>query len=1302
MSHKLITFVCLAFMLGLTGNALAQIDPATVETGHVYLFNSASNGQLSDASANSNSGSIVGDPQVVSGLIDKALLFDGVDDFVRIPNSSNINSGGPFTNRTIMAVFNCDDVNKEGKQTIFEEGGATRGLVMYVFEGQVYVGGWNRAEYTWDGAWLSAPIASNEWHAVALVLRDGTEAVEEGKFEMWMDGELVTSAPGGQLFQHTDGIGIGATSVNTVFHDEDSTGSERDFFGGAIDEIWILNDALSEAELNLLGTRPWPGSIHRTTWANLSWAQQSLAASYDLYFSNSLDDVVAGAADAFMANKTKAKAGAGGLVPGTTYYWRVDSVDVNGIASEGNVWSFSLLGLMATEPSPAEGSVFRLTDTILRWTASINALGHRVFFGESLTDVAVGSIDVYKGTMLEPSYDPAGLKKSATYYWRVDELEADGTTVHIGDVWSFSTIPDVPMSDPNLVAWWKLDGEYLDLGYVLDYSGYDHHGTPRGDTHLVNGYESGALAFDGDGDYVNIDGWPGILGGHAISATAWIKTSNTGTGAILGWGPNTAGERFGFRHNASRLRFEHHGGNIQGDTNMADGEWHHVGVTIKENVTVSHPDVILWLDGVDDTRPTTDPDPIFNITAAGDARIGSRLASNDRFFDGLIDEVRIYDKALTAEEIAVDMRIDPLRAYDPSPADRATDLQPTIVLSWMPGDNAVQHNVYLGTDATAVAEAKESKDTDGIFKGTQDLGNESYSPVLGLETTYYWRIDEINADGSVTKGRTWSFTTDDNILIFDEETPVPYDNTAEPYISGAELEFDPPLDWSGGLGMLVLRYKGQRAAGSATLDEATNTYTVVGAGSDIWGTSDQFQYVYKMLNGDGALIVRVDNLVQTDDWTKAGIMIRESLDPSSAFAAIYATGANGVRFQARSVAGIDATSDTSVATDEQKALNPPVWLMMVRQFPMINAYYSSDGVTWTPMSWNPQVLPMAPNVYIGLAVTSHSGENVYAEATISNIYGSGGVDKGPFTSTEIGMSGANSPEPLYMVLEDAAGATAVVRNPDPSAAQKIDWTDWSIHIGRSDIDLTAVRSISIAIGNMDNPAPGGTGVITVGSLRLYPNVKPVALWKLDDGDGTTAVDSSSNGNDGTLNGDPQWVAGMLDGALEFDGVDDYVDCGNPTVLDFGTGDFTVSAWIQMTATERGTVYAKGGDNSGGIRYTLAMGEGNDNKMTLTTDDDASKKQAKGATIVNDGLWHHVVGMRYGNTSLVYVDGVLDGSLDLPEGYDLSGTSQHNALIGAITSHTDGSLEKFFNGTIDDVHIYDWALSDAEISLIAGL
>ena len=1316
MSNKLIYLVCLVFVLGVAGNAwgdsLIKIDPATIDTGHVYLFNNVIDSNLPDDSANSNTGNILGDPNVVDGLNGQALLLDGVDDGVHLPDALAINTS-THQNHTVIAVFNCADVSKSEKQCVYEEGGSTRGLTIYVHEGLVYAAAWNRADYEpqWNpGTFISAPIESNEWVAVAAVLRGGGPGQEDDKYEMWMDGELIGIGPGAELWSRSDDNAIGNVQGQTIFHDETAEEGGR-WFEGMVDEVWILNDPLTEDQLSGMLGGTWPyvyspdpadGSLHEATWVNLSWKPGDLATSHDVYFGENLDDVVAGAA--FVGNTTGTTFGIGALTPGATYYWRIDGVDPDDPNSpwEGPVWSFSLPGLMSADPSPADGSVFVLADEILSWTASINAAAHRVFLGDDLEDVTVGAINVYQGTVLEPSFDPAGLAKGTTYYWRVDELEADGTTAHIGDVWSFSTVPNVSISDPNLIGWWKLDGEYLDLGYVMDYSGYDHYGSLRDDPQLVAGYEGNALDFDGDGDYITIDGYKGILGPNPFSITAWINTSDD-EGTIMGWGSTAGGTtRLEFRINGDRLRCES-SGNVQGDTSLPDNEWIHVAVTAKEGAIISEPDVTLYLNGQVDNRISTGGTAPLEMAPGYDVTIARRHTSG-RWLIALIDEIRLYDKELTAEEIAVDMRIDPLRAYDPSPADRATDQQPTVVLSWMPGDDAVQHNVYLGNDAQAVADAKMSKEID-IFRGTQDLGNESYSAAMELETTYYWRIDEVNADGSVTKGRIWSFTTGDNVLIFDEETAVPYDNTAEPYLSGAELEFDPPWDWSDGLSTLELRYRGQRAGGSVTVDEDAGTYTIVGAGGDIWGTADQFQYAHKTLVGDGSMILKVDNLVHTDPWTKAGIMIRQTLDPDSAFAAVFATGENGVAFQSRAMPGASADSDTPVATDEQKALSAPVWIMLERSFPMINAYYSTDGLTFIPMSWNPQILPMSPSLYIGLAVTSHSGEDVFAEATFSNIMTTGGVAEGAFTSTEIGMPPANSAEPLFVELEDTSGATAIVRNPDPAATQKTDWTDWSFHIGRLDVDLSAIRSVTLGIGDVDNPTPGGTGVITVGSLRWFPNNQPVAQWKLDDGEGTTAGDSSGNGLDGTLNGDPLWVEGMLDGALQLDGVDDYVDCGNPAALDFGTGDFTVSAWINMTAIERGTVYAKGGDNSGGIRYTLAMGEGNDNKMTLTTDDDSTKRQALGATIVNDGNWHHVVGMRYGNTSLVYVDGVLDGSIDLPEGYDLSGTSQANALIGAITDARDATgatLEKFFNGTIDDVHIYDWALSEAEICKIAGL
>lgn len=225
---------------------MAELDPKDVQNGHVWLFEA---GSTKDYTKNNLTSNVVGNPKETKGVVGDALEFDGQSDGIKPLNSAHINSGGPWTNRTIKIIFNCSDVDKEGKQTLFEEGGRTRGLVVYVFEGDLYVGGWNRAEYNWNGEWISAPIQSGKWYEVALILRDTQGKVEDDKFEMWLDGQLVDKRSGGQLHGHTDANGIGHTNQNVVFHDEDGSGSDRDWFGGAIDELWILNEALTAADL---------------------------------------------------------------------------------------------------------------------------------------------------------------------------------------------------------------------------------------------------------------------------------------------------------------------------------------------------------------------------------------------------------------------------------------------------------------------------------------------------------------------------------------------------------------------------------------------------------------------------------------------------------------------------------------------------------------------------------------------------------------------------------------------------------------------------------------------------------------------------------------------------------------------------------------------------------------------------------------------------------------------------------------------------------------------------------------------
>jgi hypothetical protein len=104
-----------------------------------------------------------------------------------------------------------------------------------------------------------------------------------------------------------------------------------------------------------------------------------------------------------------------------------------------------------------------------------------------------------------------------------------------------------------------------------------------------------------------------------------------------------------------------------------------------------------------------------------------------------------------------------------------------------------------------------------------------------------------------------------------------------------------------------------------------------------------------------------------------------------------------------------------------------------------------------------------------------------------------------------------------------------------------------------------------------------------------------------------------------------------------------------------------------------------------------VNEGQLGSITLTTDDDQYKVQAISRTAVNDGVWHHVVGMRNAGQLRLYVDGVLDGGGYLPSQYDLSGTSGQSAYIGAITSKDDNSLYKYFVGVIDELCIISAAV-----------
>jgi len=789
-------------VLALVGNAGAQLDPSAVSTGHVYLFDDVTGNQLEDDSANSHTCNILGDPQVVAGLKGNALQFDGVDDGIEVPDSDFINvNAGPFGNRTVVIMFKCDDVDAPGKQVIFEEGGTTRGSLFYVSEGLLYAAAWNRAEYNWDGAWLSTPISSNNWYAVAMVIRDGGEAVEDGKFEMWLDGKVIATAPGGHLHNHGDDGGIGFCNQNTVFHDGNASPTDNaHYFTGAIDEIWILNVALTQAELGGFAGKVWPyafspepanGALFDDTWASLAWKPGGLAVSHNLYIGTSSADVNDGAESTFVGNLTTTKQVVGfpgfpvpgGLVPGTTYYWRVDEVNEAHPDSpwKGDVWSFWLPPKTAYNANPADGVHFVKTDAGISWTAGFNAMLQYVYFGDNHDEVmnAAGAIP-----LTATSFSPGMLESDKTYYWRVDQF--DGIETHKGDVWSFTTVPVIAVSDPSLLGWWKLDeGEGTT---AVDWSGHDGHGSFVGEPQWVDGYQGSALEFDG-GDFVNCgdNAATGVTADFTVAA--WVKMNPGNAGQYMGicgklsrLGGNA--DYMGYalvRHSSNVFRLwvgDGDAANIIGmassDANCTDIDWHHVAGVHEGQINM------LYVDGVRQAAGNATnfvPSDLF-------FQIGRQYSNTttQRLFNGKIDDVRVYNKALTDAEIADVMLGDTKMAGNPVPGrDALLDMRDISSLSWSRGSTAASHDVYFGTDRDAVAGADN---TAPEFQGNQAGTSLSLASLVEFGGgDYYWRIDEIEAAGAVNTGTIWKFTVPDYLIVDNFESyndidpPDPASNT---------------------------------------------------------------------------------------------------------------------------------------------------------------------------------------------------------------------------------------------------------------------------------------------------------------------------------------------------------------------------------------------------------------------------------------------------------------------------------------------------------------------------------------------
>ncbi|MFB0555043.1 MAG: LamG domain-containing protein, partial [Phycisphaerae bacterium] len=438
--------MCRKLMYLISVLALSVAITATTKAELVgwWRFDEGAGTTAADSSGNGNDGTLNGDPQWVVGYFGGALEFDGSDGYVDCGNDPSLD----LTTWTITFWLKVNE-NKDYNAFIVKGLDAAENYEVLTYgDGHfhfpiLFTNGSRTYGNTAPGV-----CVVGEWAHYAYSYDEA-----EGR-RFYKNGSLI--------FEDTEsGTPQASTGILTI-------GNEMPMsrvVNGTMDDIRIYNHVLTEPEILAameggegypfaLGPVPKDGAMHFDTWVSLSWKAGDFAVSHDVYFGENLNDVNEGAESMFRGNQASTFFVVGfpgfdypdGLIPGTTYYWRIDEVNDTEPNSpwKGKVWSFSIPPKTAYAPDPADAAELVEPDAKLSWTEGFGAKLHTVYFGDNFDEVnnAVGGLPQGSAT-----YSPGTLELAKTYYWRVDEFDAIET--YKGDVWSFTTQGAVGSPEPS-------------------------------------------------------------------------------------------------------------------------------------------------------------------------------------------------------------------------------------------------------------------------------------------------------------------------------------------------------------------------------------------------------------------------------------------------------------------------------------------------------------------------------------------------------------------------------------------------------------------------------------------------------------------------------------------------------------------------------------------------------------------------------------------------------------------------------------------------------------------------------------
>jgi len=934
----------------------------------------------------------------------------------------------------------------------------------------------------------------------------------------------------------------------------------------------------------------------------------------------------------------------------------------------------------------------------------------------------------------------------------------------------------------------------------------DRDGAIRGDARKAVGQKNDALLFDGSGDYVEFDD-AGLPAGKAPrTMCAWIKPDSDGVRSVLEWGTKAASQRCAMLVLANQhIKFCGESADLTSVGTVPNGEWHYA-VETYDGTTV-----VIYLDGKPDTQGDVTLNTVLNV-----GRVGVNLRLGE-FFEGVIDEVCIYNRALSAAEDAQNFAAESapsmLTASTLGPKDGAGDVPCDVTLTWLPGDFAVRHDVYLGTFFEDVNTASRVNPLDVLVSQGQTA--ETYEVgCLEFGRTYYWRIDEVNAapDHAIFRGSVWSFTVEPqgyplagghvtataSSVKNDDEGP-------ENAIDGSGLSADDLHSvtvadmWRTGSGdtnpwimfafdkpfklheMLIWNHNSEVEGDIGVgIREAAVEYSVNGSE---WTAVDTVEFAQATgqvdyaanttVTFDGAVIQYV-KVTPISNW--GGVVTQYGLsevrflyipmrarEPSPVSRAtgvapeLTLNWRNGRQADVHAVylsndeqAVLDGTAP-AVTVSESRMDTEPLDLSGTYFWRVDEVNDAEDPALWSGDVWN---FTIADLIVVDSfeSYTDEEGErifDVWVDGYLIDDNGSlvgysdspfeertilhGGSRSMPFEYdntgtatnsiatrtfaeaqnwTQSGVQGVvlhfcgdstNTAGQLYVKIN----GTKVPYDGDSADLLRRSWNKWYIPLADvSGVNLSEVTSLSIGVDN------GGKGMLYIADIVLTAADRDlivpsdpattglVAHWAMDEDAGaTTLADSAGGNNNATVRGGITGVEGKYGNAIQLGGVEDPVtapDTGMPA----GSAPCTISVWFKQTSayiSNNGVFVSYGttGSESGVSGQYRAFCKNNASAYrTFHWGADMAPGVADSAAQAD--VWHHVAYTfdKDTNRQAVYLDTVLIGSATIPDNVNV--VLNGRVILGDMNVKT-----QLFNGYLDEVRIYDRALSMDEIAWLGG-